>query len=157
MGYPTLTWRAARRDYEVNGMTPSELCTKYGMSTSTISNRAFTNGWVRKSKDISTDLIRAEIIEKLRESGAIDDIPKKLQQALNAIDKIDQTTPDYKTINDAIKEILKIVGAYAPVKTEVDLKQQVIVIIGKIQTIIVDYVPVDKRNECIDKLTEVLK
>ena len=59
---------------------------------------------------------------------------------------------NYQAIKNGIEQLLKIVGGYATVKSEIDVNVRLRAVISTIVPVVSRYVPENLRNECADAL-----
>ena len=172
MSYAPEVWRAARRHYEADGWDRSRIVTEYGMSYEAVDKKIAGEKWVKNSMQaMNLDVIREQIIQGIIDQGIIEEIPKKLRAMMDATDAVmgpdgkilcDEhgkpliSRSDWTAIRGAIQEGLKIVGAYAPQKSEIDIKIKLTEITAIYKQVIVEFVQTDKINACVEALQQKL-
>ena len=160
MAYPEQTWLKIRLDYE-HGRVGSikELAKKYNISEPAINKRLYKEHW-GKSQHLpaTSESIQQRFAQALEKSIGIDYLVTKVKELLDATDAIIidgrkfGEAKNWTAIASGLKEANKILGTYAPVKTEIDINVKIKAVIAQVVPIIQEYVPENKRNECAQRL-----
>jgi hypothetical protein len=164
MSYPLATWAKVRLDYE-NGVVRStkELGKKYGISQKAIEVRIEKEFWL---KAVNVPLIKESMQQQFiaaleRQGVGVDYLAgkvKELMEATNALIINGEEfgkAKDWTAIAKGLSEANKILGTYAPVKTEIDINIKIKAVIAQVVPIIQEFVPENKRNEVANRLGSI--
>ena len=144
MAYPVSTWAKVKADYETGNFTIEKLWKKYGIAAVTIETKIIKKKWIKGS---SAPAIQQTIAEKniamfAKLGMTTEDLAQKLINGLNTQEKaakeiaekinnsdvdiemytklIPQILDDRKISLEYAKEIIKMIGVYAPAKKETE-------------------------------------
>ncbi len=109
-------WACVRADYEANGLTYTELESKYGINKSNISRRATKEGW---NQDETQQLISASVCnekEKILLTQQTQQLTQQTQQAvtMQVYDKLRfevQNNEDMAAVRDRVMEMLPLIDS----------------------------------------------
>lgn len=165
MSFPIATWAKCRLDYETGTCKSiEELSKKYKISGIGIRAKIAKEYWVKNEKVEAVKVsIQQQFIQALADNGVgVDYLAKKVKELMEATsDMVDGNggvveRKDWTAIAKGLQEANRILGTYAPAKTEIDIKQEVNFTVTKIREIIINFVPDDRRTECIERLQNAL-
>lgn len=119
-------WKAIKAEYIRGGTSYRKLCSKYGVSFSSLRGIAGKEKWT-ELREQAQHRADTKLVEKVSDESSgkntkIIDVADKLLDKLNQVlDKIDyRKTKDLKNITAALKDLKEIKG----VKSAIDLKEQ---------------------------------
>ena len=127
-------WLAIRNDYINGGGSYRKLAEKYGVNKDTIAKKAKSEGWINK-KDIQTDKIQTEIIQKTAEAIAqseVDRVTRLLAISDTLLTKIEQAVGELDIAQVTNKRKVKVIEynnperAYKPTKEIIDETEEIL-------------------------------
>jgi hypothetical protein len=155
-----------RADYELGNIASIEkLSAKWRIPKRTIERWIDKESWVKnEKKDLVAKSIQQRFVEALANEGCdVVYLAKKVKELMEASDCLiidgkpiaGITEKNWAAMAKGLQEANKILGAYAPVKTEIEVKIKGV--FAQFVDVAIKYVPENKRVECASELNDVAR